>query len=69
VQPTADAVRSLVQVEAAFMESTRLWPPVPADIKECVKDCTFPCGTTIPRGTSMIYTPFLLNRLPRTPTQ
>lgn len=64
VQPSADAIRGLVQVEAAFMETTRLWPPVPADIKECVADCRFPCGTLVPRGTSMIYTPYLLNRLP-----
>lgn len=64
VQATAESIRGLVQVEAAFMETTRMWPPVPADIKECVQTCTFPCGTVVPRGTSMIYTPYLLNRLP-----
>lgn len=50
VQPRAEAIKSLTQLEAAFMETTRLWPPVPADIKECVKDSVFPCGTKIPKG-------------------
>lgn len=41
-----------------------MWPPVPVDLKQCVADSTFPCGTRIPKGTVMVYTPYLLSRLP-----
>jgi cytochrome P450 len=66
VQPTPESIKNLVQLEAAFMETTRVWPPVPADMKQCVKDVVWPggCGTKIPKGTVMIYAPTLLHKLP-----
>jgi len=67
VQPSSDAVKGLVQLEAAFMESTRLWPPVPSDMKECVKEVQAWPGTNalVPVGTVLIYTPYMLHRLPQ----
>ena len=64
VESSAESLKSLVQVEAAFLESVRMWPPVPVDLKQCIADSTFPCGTRIAKGTVMVYTPFLLSRLP-----
>jgi len=64
VQPTPEAIKSLLKLEAAFMETTRVYPSVPVDTKECVEDCQLPSGERLPKGTCIIYTPFLLNRLP-----
>ncbi len=65
VQTTPDHLKSLLHVESAFLETTRLWPPVPTDTKQCVADSSiFPCGTKITAGTILVYNPFALARLP-----
>lgn len=37
----------MILLEACFLESVRLFPPVAGDNKECIKDCTFPCGQSL----------------------
>jgi cytochrome P450 len=46
-----------------LMETLRLYPPVPENIKECIRDVTFK-GTVIPKGTRMIYHPYAMGRDP-----
>ena len=63
-EPTAERIRSLHYVEATFMETVRVAPPVPVDLKLCIKDTTFPSGEFVPAGTYCIYTPFFTNNNP-----
>jgi cytochrome P450 len=62
--PSAAEVKRLLRVEAAFLEGLRLYSPVPQDCKQCARDITFPCGTRIPAGARVFYSPHVLHRLP-----
>jgi cytochrome P450 len=64
VDASAEAIKSLTFLEATFMETTRLATPVPVDMKLCLQTCRFPSGEIIPAGTYVIYSPYLLGRLP-----
>lgn len=64
VQLSAEVVRRLYTLEATFLESIRLHPPVPSDIKCCMRDCVLPSGEKLPAGTHVAYTPATLNQLP-----
>src|SRR4051794_26623780 len=61
--PAEGDLKSLNYLEATFLETIRLNPPVGADTKYCVKDPSFPDGPFIPAGTICVYSPYSLNRL------
>ena len=57
VQPS-----SLPYTMAVFNESLRLYPPVPIEIKECTTDSTFPDGTSLPKGSVVMWVPWAMGR-------
>jgi cytochrome P450 len=64
VQPTPETMKSLTYLEATFMETCRLHPPVPADMKMCVQTCRFPSGEVVTAGSYILFTPSLVNVYP-----
>ncbi len=53
---------SLPYTMAVFNESLRLYPPVPIEIKECTIDSTFPDGTSLPKGSVVMWVPWAMGR-------
>ena len=53
---------SLPYTMAVFNESLRLYPPVPIEIKECTEDSTFPDGTSLPKGSVVMWVPWAMGR-------
>ena len=45
-----------------LMESLRLYPPVPSDVKLATEDDVWPDGTRIAAGTTVVYKPFFFGR-------
>lgn len=45
-----------------FLETLRLYPPVPFELKECVTPTTFPDGTWLPGGSVVIWVPWAMGR-------
>eukprot|EP00930_Biecheleria_cincta_P050260 TRINITY_DN35432_c0_g1_i1.p1 TRINITY_DN35432_c0_g1~~TRINITY_DN35432_c0_g1_i1.p1 ORF type:complete len:565 (-),score=113.43 TRINITY_DN35432_c0_g1_i1:93-1787(-) len=45
-------------LNGVLYETLRMWPPVPSDQKRAVEDDILPDGTTVPRGTKLIFLPF-----------
>lgn len=56
---TADG---LPYLNGVFMEALRLHPPVPENLKFNQQDIVFPNGTTIPKGTRLVYSPYVMGR-------
>ncbi|KAK4482276.1 hypothetical protein RD792_009428 [Penstemon davidsonii] len=61
--PTYDEVKDMVYTHASLCESMRLYPPVPMDSKEAVNDDVLPDGTTVKKGTRVIYHPYAMGRV------
>jgi fatty acid omega-hydroxylase len=61
---TYDKVADLKYTNAVAMEVLRLHPSVPVDIKFAVNDDTLPDGTFIPKGCTVIYSPYAMGRSP-----
>ena len=57
VQPS-----SLPYTMAVFNESLRLYPPVPIEIKECTANSIFPDGTSLPKGSVVMWVPWAMGR-------
>ena len=51
--PTYDIVQQMHYTEAVVWETLRLYPPVPRDPKQAVKDDVLPSGFKVPAGTGM----------------
>lgn len=47
---------------AVFSESLRLYPPVPVEIKQCVRSTILPDGTTLPAGAVVVWSPWSFGR-------
>lgn len=47
---------------AVFYESLRLFPPIPFEIKQCLRDTTLPDGTFLPRSSVVVWCPWAMNR-------
>ena len=56
------AVKELPLLHAFIMETLRLHPPVPSDVKECVSQDVWPDGQVVPPGAMVIYSPYLMGR-------
>lgn len=56
---------SLPHTTSLFLESLRLYPPVPIEIKECVTSSTFPDGTYLPAGAGVLWVPWSMGRSKR----
>ncbi|KAH9252280.1 hypothetical protein BASA81_009882 [Batrachochytrium salamandrivorans] len=55
----------LKNVQAVIMESLRLYPPVPTDVKESCEDDVLPGGFAIPKGTRIAFEPYMMARTPQ----
>jgi len=56
--------KNLVYTTAAFMETLRLYPSVPSDIKTAVNDDVLPNGVKVPAGTTIVYHMYIWGRAP-----
>jgi cytochrome P450 len=62
--PTYDQLRQLRYARAVFLESVRLHPSVPQDCKFALSDDVLPDGAFVPRGALVLYSPYVVCRLP-----
>lgn len=53
---------ALPYTHAVFLESLRLHPPIPIEIKQCQSDITLPDGTFLPAASVMVWCPWAINR-------
>ncbi|KAI4214734.1 MAG: hypothetical protein LQ351_002810 [Letrouitia transgressa] len=53
---------SLPLTYSIFLESLRLYPPVPLELKECTAPTTFPDGTWLPEGSAVLWVPWAMGR-------
>ncbi|KAL5059655.1 hypothetical protein RYX36_031259 [Vicia faba] len=58
-----DEVKEMVYTHAALSESMRLYPPVPMDTKEAVKDDVLPDGRFVKKGTIVTYHVYAMGRM------
>jgi cytochrome P450 len=63
--PSYAAVASLRYTKAVMQESLRLFPSVPKDLKEVVKDDVLPDGTKVLAGSLIAYLPYVMGRSPQ----
>jgi cytochrome P450 len=64
--PTYDQLRSLKYARAVFLEVCRLHPSIPQDCKYCARQegDVLPDGTPVPQGALLLYSPYVVCRLP-----
>lgn len=62
---TAKQLSTMKQVQAVIMETLRLFPPVPTDSKEACEDDVLPGGYKIPKGTIVVFEPYIMARMPQ----
>lgn len=53
-------------ITAVFYESTRLFPPLPFQLREVQQDATLPDGTFLPQGSILVWCPWAMGRSPLT---
>ncbi|KAI3801702.1 hypothetical protein L1987_29814 [Smallanthus sonchifolius] len=58
-----DDLRYMHYLHAALSEGLRLYPPVPLDTKDCLKDDVMPDGTFIGKGWFVTYNAYAMARL------
>ncbi|XP_014493587.2 cytochrome P450 86B1 [Vigna radiata var. radiata] len=58
-----EEIKKMDYLHAALSEALRLYPSVPVDHKEVVKDDTFPDGTVLKKGTKVIYAIYAMGRM------
>ncbi|KAH7927164.1 cytochrome P450 [Leucogyrophana mollusca] len=67
-RPTYDDIREMKYLRAVLNETLRLFPPVPFDVRESVKDTTWPSSNPeekpyfLPAGTRITYSVLLMHR-------
>ncbi|KAH8840988.1 hypothetical protein MCOR07_003291 [Pyricularia oryzae] len=47
---------------AVFYETMRFYPPIPFEIKQCVRETTLPDGTFLPASSVVVWCPWAMNR-------
>ncbi|GJY63700.1 cytochrome P450 94A1-like protein [Tanacetum coccineum] len=58
-----DELRQMHYLHAAISEGLRLYPPVPIDTKDCLKDDVMPDGTFVGKGWYITYNAYAMGRL------
>ncbi|KAK3407205.1 hypothetical protein EUGRSUZ_K03297 [Eucalyptus grandis] len=58
-----DDVKEMVYTHASLCESIRIYPPVPLDTREAVRDDVLEDGTVVKKGTWVTYHPYAMGRL------
>ncbi|XP_031494907.2 cytochrome P450 86B1 [Nymphaea colorata] len=56
-------VRKMHYLHAAITETLRLYPPVSIDHKEVIEDEVFPDGTSLKKGTKVLYCAYAMGRM------
>ena len=59
-----NAPNAFAYVQACYAEALRLNPAVPLEMKEATGPCTLPDGTALPKGSAVVWIPYLLARSP-----
>ncbi|KAE8891322.1 hypothetical protein PF003_g24769 [Phytophthora fragariae] len=59
---TFDEVKKLKYLEAVVYEAVRLYPALPFNVKNAVKDDYLPDGTFVPAGVDVVYSPWFMGR-------
>lgn len=59
------AASQMPYLNGVLYETLRMWPPVPSDTKVAVEDDILPDGTTVPRGTQLVFLPFATGHDPK----
>lgn len=57
-----ETAKKLTYLKAVIQEALRLYPSVPSDIKQCIKQDILPSGFTIPAGAIVSYPIYALSR-------
>jgi cytochrome P450 len=60
-----EQLREMQYLNAAVLESMRLFPPVQFDSKFCLEDDILPDGTFVRKGTRVTYHPYAMGRMDR----
>ncbi|XP_071699134.1 cytochrome P450 CYP94D108-like [Rutidosis leptorrhynchoides] len=60
---TFDELRNMHYLQAAISEGLRLYPPVPLDTKDCLKDDVMPDGTFVGKGWYITYHSYAMARI------
>ncbi|GMN53261.1 hypothetical protein TIFTF001_022405 [Ficus carica] len=58
-----DNLREMHYLQAAISESMRLYPPVPVDAKECLKEDVMPDGTFVGKKWVVMYNSYAMGRM------
>ncbi|RXH70477.1 hypothetical protein DVH24_013223 [Malus domestica] len=58
-----EEVDRLTYLKAALSETLRLYPSVPQDSKQTIKDDVLPSGTFVPAGSSITYSIYAIGRM------
>ncbi|XP_043720857.1 cytochrome P450 94B3-like [Telopea speciosissima] len=58
-----DELREMQYLQAVISEAMRLYPPVPVDTKECLKDDVLPDGTLVAKGWFVSYNTYAMGRM------
>lgn len=61
--PTQAEAAQLKYTHAFLSEVLRMFPPVPWDFKRALNEDVLPDGTPVPKGTIMLYSPYVFGRL------
>lgn len=61
---TMDNLSNLNYLKQVLNEVLRLCPSVPINLRHSIEDDTFPNGIFIEKGTDILWSPFILHRLP-----
>ncbi|KAJ8522771.1 hypothetical protein ON010_g17655 [Phytophthora cinnamomi] len=59
---TFDKMKKLKYLEAVVYEAVRLYPALPFNVKNAVKDDYLPDGTFVPAGVDVVYSPWFMGR-------
>lgn len=57
-----DDIKDMVFAKAVFLESLRLYPSVPKNLKQCLSDDYLPDGTFVPRNANIVWSPYSMGR-------
>lgn len=55
-------IKDMSFARAVFLEALRLYPSVPKNLKQCIKDDYLPDGTFIPKNANVIWSPYSMGR-------